>query len=48
MELLVLDEVPFPHCKLYFRFEKNDIPRLAEAVKVPQVISTDVGIKCLK
>lgn len=38
-----LDEVPPSHCKLYFRFEKNDIPRLAESLRVPQVIYTDSG-----
>lgn len=40
-----LDEVPFRYCKPYFRFEKNNITRLAEALRVTQVISTDSGHK---
>lgn len=40
-----LNDLSEAECKLYFRFEKNDIPRLARALGVPDEFTTDSGHK---
>lgn len=42
-ELANMDEA---ECKAEFRFEKSDLPQLAEALRIPQVLKCDQRSKC--
>lgn len=41
-----LNNLSETECKLYFRFEQDDIPRLAQALRVPNDLTTGSGHRC--